>query len=293
MDDFDTSWLSDSDHRRGILVDTTDYSPVDFFKLFFPNRLFETMVDNTNLYAEQFFQSQSEFSQYSRFRNWVPTTVSEIEAYVALQIAMGINNKPELEDYWGTFWLTRNLFCDVMPRNRFELLTAFLHFNDNTTRVQRGEVGYDPLHKVRPILDIVDPLYTSLYTPAKELALDESMIKYKGRIFFRQYLPAKPTKWGIKTFALCESDTGYALKFLIYTGKTTFPVDASSRLTMTEQVAVNMVQGFENKGHVLYMDNFYSSPQLFMALKEKGIGACGTVNPRRKYKYNRHSAQHT
>lgn len=283
LDDFDTNWLRDSNHRRGVLVDTRDYLPVNYFKLFFPETLVETIVQNTNLHAEQFFQSRSEFSQYSRYKNWVPTTKSEMQAYIALQIAMGINNKPELEDYWGTYWLTCNLFCDVMPRNHFELLTTFLHFNDNTTRVPRGQDGYDPLHKVRTILDIVDPLYLSVYSPAKEIALDESMIKYKGRIFFRQYLPAKPTKWGIKTFTLCESETGYALKFKVYTGKTTFHLDNTSPLSMTEQVAIDMVRGFEDKGHVLYMDNFYSSPQLFVALRERGIGACGTVNPRRKF----------
>jgi len=44
-----------------------------------------------------------------------------------------------------------------------------------------------------------------------------------------QYMPAKPTKWGIKTFAICN--TGYALKVLIYTGKETFVVNTASTYT--------------------------------------------------------------
>jgi hypothetical protein len=89
---------------------------------------------------------------------------------------MGINNKPEIEDHWGTYWLTKLKIDCVMSRNRYELLSSFLHFNDNLTRVARGEEGYDALHKVRPVLDIVDPIYPQVYAPKKELAVDESMI---------------------------------------------------------------------------------------------------------------------
>jgi hypothetical protein len=209
-----------------------------------------------------------------------------MQAYIALQIAMGINSKPELADYWSTYWLTSNKFSDVMSRNRYQLLNTFLHFNDNDQRVARGQDGYDPLFKVRPLLDIIDARYLNAYAPDKELSINESMIKFKGRIFFRRYLPAKPTKWGIKTFALSESNTGYGLRFVVYTGKSTFNADRASDFSMTEQVCLEMVRGFENSGHTLYMDNFYSSPRLFQELKSRGIGACGTVKPNRKYMPN-------
>ena len=47
--------------------------------------------------------------------------------------------------------------------------------------------------------------------------------------------------------------------------------------TVTE--AVVLVEGIEGKGkgHHLYMDNYYSSLSLYIELKRKGIGACGTV----------------
>ena len=40
---------------------------------------------------------------------------------------------------------------------------------------------------------------------------------------------------------------------------------------------MQMVENFQHKGHHLYMDNFYTSPSLFLALWEVGIGACGTL----------------
>jgi len=59
-------------------------------------------------------------------------------------------------------------------------------------------------------------------------------------------------------------------------------VDPASRLTITEQVVMNMSQGFERQGHVLYMDNYHSSPNMYMQLKNVGIGACGTVRSNSK-----------
>ena len=52
---------------------------------------------------------------------------------------------------------------------------------------------------------------------------------------------------------------------------------------LAEQIVLDLMDGFENKGHILYMDNFYSSPQLFRKLQDKQVGACGTVQPLRKF----------
>jgi len=42
------------------------------------------------------------------------------------------------------------------------------------------------------------------------------------------------------------------------------------------------VEGLEHKGHHVYMDNYYSSPALFSALKQVGFEACGTVRINRR-----------
>ena len=56
------------------------------------------------------------------------------------------------------------------------------------------------------------------------------MKKFKGRIGFRQYMPNKPTRWGIKMWSLCESKSGYLLDWNIYTGKDNNPVNADAGL---------------------------------------------------------------
>ena len=51
------------------------------------------------------------------------------------------------------------------------------------------------------------------------MTVNEAMIKFKGRCEFLQYLPAKPTKWGIKVWACCTASTYYMLYYSVQTGK--------------------------------------------------------------------------
>ena len=282
MDPYESDWLQDFTRRRGVLVDTDDYEPLDYFKLFFPDGAFQLLCDQTNQYATQYIDGPVPFPTHSRFRKWEATTVSEMQAYVALQIAMGLCQKHELEDYWGTYWLTYTPFTDIMSRDRYELLTSFLHFADNAIdRPVRGEPGYEPLWKVKPLMDICEPTYLATYGPRSELSIDESIIKFKGRVHFRQYLPSKPTRWGIKQFALCESKTGYALKFITYCGKNT--IVTLPGFSITETICLSLLDGFTNCGHKVFTDNFYTSPTLYKKLHDDGTGACGTVKAGRKH----------
>lgn len=49
--------------------------------------------------------------------------------------------------------------------------------------------------------------------------MDEASIKFKGKIHFRQFIPIKPGRFGIKAFTLAESTSGYVLGNKVYTGK--------------------------------------------------------------------------
>jgi hypothetical protein len=38
-----------------------------------------------------------------------------------------------------------------------------------------------------------------------------------------------------------------------------------------------LLNGYEDKGHIVYTDNYYTSPNLFNELQKRNIGTCGTV----------------
>jgi hypothetical protein len=53
-------------------------------------------------------------------------------------------------------------------------------------------------------------------------------------------------------------------------------------VTDTHATVAGLNTRIENVGHKLYMDNFFTSPDLFDDLLSKTINCCGTVRPNQK-----------
>ncbi|CAF4185886.1 unnamed protein product, partial [Rotaria sp. Silwood2] len=57
------------------------------------------------------------------------------------------------------------------------------------------------------------------YTPGGSLTVDEQPIPTRGRCNFRQYIPSKPGKYGLRIFWCCDSVTAYPLNGEVYLGR--------------------------------------------------------------------------
>ncbi|XP_038124351.1 piggyBac transposable element-derived protein 4-like [Cyprinodon tularosa] len=99
-----------------------------------------------------------------------------------------------------------------MSRDRFVAIWRYLHLQNN----QAADVNKDDkLWKMRWFLNYLLDRFQALYEVDGNVSVDESMIKFKGRLSFRQYLPMKPTKWGVKVWVMAESSTGYVTNFQV------------------------------------------------------------------------------
>ncbi|KAJ8351826.1 hypothetical protein SKAU_G00233020 [Synaphobranchus kaupii] len=119
------------------------------------------------------------------------------------------------------------------------------------------------------------------FIPYKDLCVDESLMLWKGRLGFRQYIPSKRHRFGIKFFVMCDVVTGYVQDMVIYTGATT-SIESIEGLEVSGSVVMTLLAPHLGKGHILYVDNWYSSPMLFQHLLHQGTGACGTVRLNRR-----------
>ena len=111
------------------------------------------------------------------------------------------------------------------------------------------------------------------------MTIDEAMIPFKGRLSFKQYMKAKPTKWGIKVFVLSDATNGYIHRLQIYTGK---DIESETNAGLCSRVVLDLMSGMEADGLHLFTDNYYTSPQLYLTLYKKGVNACGTARTNRK-----------
>ncbi len=242
-----------------------------FVKLFITEELIEHITDQTNLYAWQYTLDRPASSRESE---WRPVTMKEMEEFIAITILIGIHGLPGLQDYWSTDGLFHNpIFHAAMGRNRYQLIMKYLHFNDNT--------GYDPkdpnrdrLYKIRPLLEFLVTKFQELYYPTQEISIDEQLLKFKGRLHFKQYIPNKRSRFGIKLFTLCDKN-GYVYNTTVYTGKSS--ITDEHKLGKSGAIVLELLIPLLNKGHKLFIDNWYTSLKLLQHLVTKNTGACGTI----------------
>jgi len=83
---------------------------------------------------------------------------------------------------------------------------------------------FDKLAKVRWIIDDFVSKSRAFYNPEKFLTCDEIMVAYRGHYSgFRQYMLAKPTKYGFKLFATVCNPSHYIFNLMPYVGASGVP----------------------------------------------------------------------
>nr|CAH7726170.1 unnamed protein product [Callosobruchus chinensis] len=171
-------------------------------------------------------------------------------------------------------------FGKIMRESRFRLLHKFLHLADNNLIDDDPEIR--KLFKVKPVLDHLQRKFMSVYIPGKNISVDESLIGWKGRLSWKQYIPSKRKRFGIKLFMLCESSTGYIYNFIVYTGASTNYGPKYNDEPVASRIVLSLADSLLNKGHCLFLDNFYSSPDLAQKLAGQRTDCVGTMRINRK-----------
>ncbi|PNF14286.1 hypothetical protein B7P43_G07092, partial [Cryptotermes secundus] len=282
MDNYDgvRERFSENSGPRNQSVNVLDI--VQTFLLFFTEDFVNNIVQETNTYAQQFICGRV-FPFRSPARQWVPVTLNEMYVVLALFLLMGIVNKPTLNSYFSTKRLLYTpAFPDVISRDRFQLICKFLHFNDNTKK--DNYLGPTRLFKIFPVIQHLNEKFQTLFYPGQNICIDESLTLWKGRLAFKMYLPLKASKFGIKTYELCDSKSGYLWSFIVYTGSETQLNSSLIRenTNKTTSVVLHLVEPLLHRGHTLWMDNYYNSPQLAKLLKNHGTDCVGTLRLNRK-----------
>ena len=264
--------------QPGIQVNTDGFEAIDYFELFINDDIINYLVAETNTFAEQFIRDNN-LKRKSRVHAWQPTDPKEMKHFLGLTFLMGIIQKPNIQMYWSNDPLySTPVFKQVMNRDRYLLILKFLHFNDNMPG--RTEPNPDKLFKIRPLVDHLFEKFQEIYTPSKNVCIDESLLLWKGRLHFKQYIPLKRSRFGIKLFMLCE-DGGYTYRFRVYTGKDTL-VEGNRNLTISEKIVEDLMLPLLHKGYHLYIDNWYTSITLLQYLRDNDTLACGTIRKNRK-----------
>ena len=112
--------------------------------------------------------------------------------------------------------------------------------------------------------------------PISEQAIDEHMIKFKGRHSMKQYMPLKLIK-RFKMWSRNDSATGCLFQFDIYTGK-----KENREGGLGENVVMQFSRLLVGPNVRLYFDNFFTTPSSIFKLKEDQRYSCETIRQNRK-----------
>ena len=128
----------------------------DFFSLIFDDAFLEELVVQTNLYATQ-TRASAEAAGKPHRMPWSPTTLPEMKVFMAFQLSMGTRHTSRVADIWSMDDQVRDHFlAKLMSRNRYWALSRYFHLRDTSNVPARDHQDYDPLFKVRPMLDVVN-----------------------------------------------------------------------------------------------------------------------------------------
>lgn len=244
-------------------------TPIKVLQLFLMGMLLQSIVTQSNNFAAS---KGAVLNLHSE----------ELLTFIGMNIAMGLLRLPQVRDYWATDEILSTPWLpSIMPRDRFFDIMRCLHLVDSSLQKKKGEDGYDPIYKVRPLIEHFSVVFPCFYQPSQHLAVDEMMVGTCCHISFLQYLPNKPTKFGIKILVNSEAKTGYVLAFQVYTGKVSLDKEAGGK-GVDHRVVMELLSSYFGKKHWVFVDNFYSIPTLFIDLLKCDTYATGTVKPTRK-----------
>jgi hypothetical protein len=211
--------------------------------------------------------SWTELTNAAAHAGWTETDEEELLAFIGVHIYMGIDSLPRTRMYWADE--TRHpIITNLLSRDRFESLNRYFTVSEQ----QRDAAPRNPFSSVRDFIASLNHSFPQHWVPGRHLALDESMVSFRGRSDIKQFVPGKPHPHGYKIWVLANEN--YLLQFQLYEGK------AAASPSIHDMV-IQLTQLYRNNNHVLYFDTLFTSPTLVASLFNMGIRVCGSVKRNR------------
>jgi hypothetical protein len=270
---------------RGLKHDYTRMPTyLHLFGLFWTHTVLNRICVETNRYAQE-----DDGGKPKGGHDWYDIEEGELRAFMGVRLWMGMRKQPNIKTFWvgedEVFHCSK--ISGLFTRKRFETLSKCLHLtNMDDGMLDRNSPNYDKVGQCRWLIDVIRGACKSVWQLGAYCTIDEMMVRYKGSYCpIRQYLPMKPEKWGIKIWCLADSITKYVYDFDVYMGKSNVATEGPPLPrgggNLAQRVVLKLMDGLENEGRTVVMDNYFTSIELFQKLHVRGIYATGTVRANR------------
>ncbi|XP_033231542.1 piggyBac transposable element-derived protein 3-like, partial [Belonocnema kinseyi] len=262
----DDSSESDAGHSENELSSEEDMD-IDYDEI--PVQSYEKVSEN--------YSAKQKKLEDGHVYKWVDEEMKYNENLRIIIFTM-FNKRLSQRYYWSTDPLLRSEpVAKAMGRQEFEKIKSQIKFH----KLADEDPG-DKAWRVRQLLNIFNKNIKQFGYFCTALCVDEMMIKFYGKICFKQFIQAKPIRFGIKEWALCGSN-GYLFHFDIYCGKNA-KEEFLPKIAQGSRVVLQMLRDFflntsprNRRQYHVYFDNLFCCPDLLVHLKNQYLRATGIV----------------
>ena len=210
--------------------------------------------------------------------SWKPVDDGEFKVFLGVVILIDVYkfNNESVAQSWSTL--------DGQPisnrptsRKRYRQILHVFRFGQSQSR--RRHRSSDKLQPIRKVFETRDSYLSDSYcTCGPSMTVDEQLVSFKGRCHFKQYIPSKPGKYGIKIWTICDSTCFYTWKIQVYIVK---DGGSGQETNQGTRVVLDLVEAIENSGQNITCDNFFTDLSLARTLLQKKLAL---IEPMRKNK---------
>ncbi|XP_021162792.2 piggyBac transposable element-derived protein 3 isoform X1 [Fundulus heteroclitus] len=230
------------------------------FQLFISPPIERIILEMTNLEGRRVFQDK-----------WKPLDRTDLNAYIGVLLLAGVyRSKGEATASLWNEETGRPIFRATMSLETFHMISRVIRFDNRDTRAGRRE--RDKLAAIRDVWDKWVEILPLLYNPGPYVSVDERLVPFRGRCPFRQHVPNKPAKYGIKIWAACDARSSYAWNMRVNTGKL---AGGKAEKNQGMRAVLEMSEGLQ--GHNITCDNLFTSYRLGEELQKRKLTMLGAV----------------
>jgi len=92
-----------------------------------------------------------------------------------------------------------------------------------------------------------------MYKVASNITIDESLMLWKRKLAMKQYIHLKRARFGLKSYLLCESGSGYIWKVIVHIGPS-IDLKPSDQDLRSSQIVLTLAKDLLDKGYCIYME---------------------------------------